>query len=263
MRPKVLALTAYYPNHLQTRRRLVDEVYHTNTSARLDSTKLICQSVVMKLLQTSTAGSLRETTPPRNTRKPPKSYQANVTNHNAEFDSTTDSQQTNAPLQQDSNESNETDPSKATKGSDETWTLPSNTSGMSPQEKATVKQMALEESTQEETTTSDQSQQTSPQVQPPPAKENTPDSQLSRHSTTVHDLQSQPDKETKAQEQPINEIAIQRGVDWFMKMPENARKYAWSLILPVMVNDGYVKTSKPRSDSHQAQADSHKSTHPG
>ena len=200
----------------------------------------------MKLPQTSTAGSLRKTALPRNTRKPPSPTKPT-------FDSTADSQQTNAPSQQDSNESNETDPSKATTGSDEAWTLPSDTSGMSPQEKATVKQMALEESTQEETTTSDQSQQTSPQVQPPPAKENTPDSQLSRHSTTVHDLQSQPDKETKAQEQPINEIAIQRGVDWFMKMPENARKYAWSLILPVMANDGYVKTSKPRSDSHQTQ----------
>ena len=176
---------------------------------------------------------------PKEHKEPPKSYQANVTNQNAAYDSVTDSQQTNSSLQQDSNESNETEPSKATKGSDDTWALTDNTTGLSPQEKALVEELALEEPNLGGTTDSNQFQQESPQVQPPPAKEGTPDSQLSRHSTTLHDLHKEPDKETEIQEEPFDKIAIGKGVEWFKSMRKDARTYAWSLILPEML-EGWI-----------------------
>ena len=176
---------------------------------------------------------------PEDHKEPARSLQANTMHSETAhpYDANTDSSIPNSG-------SNDTIPSKETRSSDDTWELDDQAGGTSPQEAALLEEL-------QETQAEDDRKPPAEEIQMPEAPvaptENSPDSQDTRHSTTLADIHQEP-----IDPQP----SLKQGVDnlgsWLNTMPQEARLYTYQRLFEQMQRDGFnVPSTALTPDSHQ------------
>ena len=127
--------------------------------------------------------------------------------------------------------SNESAPSKETRSSDGTWELEDDAGGASPQEIALIDELRGTHLEDQQEPPVDEVPLLDAPIAP---TENSPDSQDTRHSTTIADIHQEPAGKQSSVKQGVDNLG-----SWLNSMPEEARLYAYQRLFDQMQRDGF------------------------